>query len=299
MCLIVFSYKEHPDFPFIFAGNRDEFYARPARAARFWEDHPHLLGGRDLQAGGTWLGVTSDGRFATVTNYREPARAVPNARSRGELVTDFLVGDDAAPTFVSRLKTRAQRYGGFNLIFGNRERLYYYSNRGLGRDASGGDEPRRGDTADQPASGGTRAEHGHGRDANGGSGGIEPVAIAPGLHGLSNERLNTPWPKVRRAKMLMREIIEGGEFEAPPLLSMLADTARPPEDELPSTGIEPEWERALSSIFVQGEIYGTRASTVVLVRADGLLSFTEKTYGPGGRVLAMEEFEVTTSENGG
>lgn len=280
MCLIVFSYREHARFPFIFAGNRDEFHARPASPARFWDAYPHLLAGRDLQAGGTWLGVTLDGRFATVTNYREPARHVPEARSRGELVTDFLVEAEEPESYLAPLRMQAHRYGGFNLILGTVEALYYYSNRGMSMD---GVERETGAPESESGS------HPRGRPPE-----DEPVAIRPGLHGLSNERLDTPWPKVRRAKALFRDIVDKGDPTPESLLELLSDTVQPPDRDLPSgDGLDAAWERALSSIFISGEVYGTRASTVVLLRRDGKLTFTERTYGAGGLAGSTETFAYT------
>lgn len=270
MCLIVFSFKEHADFPLVFAGNRDEFHSRRAASARFWERHPHLLAGRDLQAGGTWLGVTRDGRFATVTNFREPDPHVAKARSRGELVTDFLVRSVEPEPFLVRLRARAQQYGGFNLILGDARELYYFSNR---NDV---------DRARRSAHGGGVGKAAVERDL---------LAIEAGLHGLSNERLDTPWPKVRRAKALFREIVAEGEPDIESLLELLADDMQPTEELLPSTGLDTEWERALSSIFITGEVYGTRASTVVLMRRDGRITFSERAYGPGGGETGTETVE--------
>ena len=111
------------------AANRDEWRERPAEPARWWSDHPELLAGRDLQAGGTWMGVTREGRFAAVTNFRDPSDKRSNARSRGGLVTEFLLGSDSPARFLSNLSARSHEYNGFNLILGDGSSLLYFGSR--------------------------------------------------------------------------------------------------------------------------------------------------------------------------
>ena len=129
MCLIVLAWKARADLPLIVAANRDEWRDRPAEPAHWWPDHPGLFAGRDLRAAGTWMGVTRSGRFAAVTNFRDPSERRSAARSRGELVTDFLAGTATAEAFLSRLATRAGDYNGFNLILGDGGALWYYGSR--------------------------------------------------------------------------------------------------------------------------------------------------------------------------
>ncbi len=129
MCLTVFAYKVHPDYPLIFASNRDEFYDRPASPATFWYDHPSLLAGRDLKAGGTWLGITRDYRFAAITNYRDMSAIKKNAPSRGDIITNYISSNLATPEFLSLLKKSADSYNGFNLIAGDVNDLWYYTNQ--------------------------------------------------------------------------------------------------------------------------------------------------------------------------
>lgn len=264
MCLLVFSLRTHADYPLIFAGNRDEFHSRPARPAHFWSDHPRVLAGRDLQAGGTWLGVTRDGRFATVTNYREPGERLPNAPSRGDLVVEYLTSDVPAVSYLDALQERSHEYNGFNLILGTADELYYFSNRG--------------------------AEHRTSLpETNVGTPG-RIHELKDGVYGLSNEQLDTPWPKVRRAKALFHKAIGEHGVDPPDLLDVLLDRERPPDDSVPSTGLTPEWERALSTIFIAGRDYGTRASTVVLFDRHGGATFVERSSGPEGRELGTETF---------
>ena len=129
MCLIVVAWRARADLPLVVAANRDEWRERAAEPAHWWPHHPEILAGRDLQAGGTWMGVTRSGRFAAVTNYRDPSEKRSTARSRGELVTEFLLGADSPARFLSRLSGRAREYNGFNLVLGDGESLFYYGSR--------------------------------------------------------------------------------------------------------------------------------------------------------------------------
>jgi uncharacterized protein with NRDE domain len=245
MCLILFAHKAHRDYPLIMAANRDEAFARPAAPAAFWDDLPHVCAGRDLQKGGTWLGITRTGRVAAVTNYRDPKAPRNAPLSRGALVRDYLAGGADAQRYLSEVSRRGERYRGFILIVGDLERLYWYSNRG-------------------PA--------------------IEPVA--PGVHGLSNHLLNTPWPKIQRAKQTMASLLAGDEGTlASGLFEILADRTQAPDHELPDTGVGLRRERVLSSIFVMGDRHGTRASTLLLVDRNGGVLFVERSYGPLGAPL--------------
>lgn len=238
MCLILLAHQVHPDYPLAVCANRDEFYARPTAAADFWTDAPHILAGRDLQAGGTWLGVTRGGRFAAVTNYRDPG--APEGRcSRGELTRAFLAGEASPEAFLQALEPEA--YGGFNLFLGNREGLYYYSNR-------------------------QRTIR----------------SLAPGIYGLSNHLLETPWPKLVAAKERFATAL--GQLPDPePQFTLLADERRWPDERLPDTGVPLEWERILSAVFVRSPGYGTRASTVLTVARDGAVRLQERSFDAAGR----------------
>lgn len=244
MCLIVVGWQAHPDYPLIVAANRDEFYERPTAAAARWADCPRVLAGRDLEAGGTWLGLTEDGRFAAVTNVREPGQP-PGRLSRGQLTGDYLRGTASAAEAIAKVVDAD--YAGYNLLLGDAGTLYYRTNR---------------------------------------HGGVEP--LAPGIYGLSNHRLDTPWPKLTTARdgfaaALARLPDEAALEEA--LFALLADASTVDDEFLPKTGVTLEWERRLSAIFVQSENYGTRASTVVLRRRDGSLRLVERSFGPHGRPL--------------
>ncbi len=249
MCLILFACAAHARYPLIVAANRDEAYARPSEAAAFWKDAPHVYGGRDLEHGGTWLGLTRAGRFAAVTNYRQAQPGTPGPRSRGELTRDFLLGSDRADLYVERVAKHGREYNGFSLIAGVPTELYFYSNRG---------------------------------DA--------PARITAGVHGLSNHLLDEPWPKVVRGVAIIKELLDADEEEIVPALgAMLADGERAPDALLPITGRSPEHERLRSSAFIAAASYGTRASTILLVRADGQVFFRETLFGAFGTMLETHE----------
>lgn len=241
MCLILIAYHAHPRYPLVIAANRDEFRRRPTEGAHFWADRPELCAGRDLVHGGTWLGLTRNGRVAALTNYRDPWDRKPDAPSRGELVSRFLASPLSIDAFLAQLRRDGPTYLGFNLLFGGVDRLLWYSNR---------------------------------------NGAAEPMT--PGIHGLSNELLDTPWPKVTRGKELLAGVLQGeGALDKEELFALLADRTRPPDRLLPQTGIGIEKERLLSTIFIDGQEYGTRCSTVILVADHGEVSFQERSFEPG------------------
>ncbi len=130
MCLLVFALQQHEALPLIVAGNRDEFHARPAQSAHWWPDNPEILGGRDLQAGGTWLAAHRAGRFAAVTNYRDAHRESAGLRSRGHLVTGFLNGAGGVTDYLDSIDGGG--YAGFNLLVSDGRAAGYLSNRGGG-----------------------------------------------------------------------------------------------------------------------------------------------------------------------
>ncbi|MEX0890341.1 MAG: NRDE family protein [Balneolaceae bacterium] len=254
MCLIVFSYKQHPEYDLIFAANRDEFYRRPTKAAHFWQEHPQVLAGKDLQAGGTWMGITKSGAFSAITNYRDFSMMKENPPSRGHLVLDYLVDGSSAESYLNRVDRNADRYNGFNLLVGTIDELRYYSNK------------RK-----------------------------EQVRLNPGLYGLSNHLLNTPWPKVERARKELQLAMENGELTEERLIELLKNEERAPEDLLPQTGLPTELERAVSSVFIKTEMYGTRASTILLIDKDGHVTFTERQYKPEkeeGEETSRFEFDI-------
>ena len=243
MCLILFAWKVHPDFPLVMAANRDEFHARPTAAMGFWDDQPAILAGRDLEGMGTWLGVTRSGRFAAVTNYRDTIPAPRDAASRGLLARRFLEGGETPASFAVNVAADGGAYRGFNFLAGDRDDLWWVSNR------------------------------------NG-----DARVLAPGVYGLSNHLLDTPWPKVTRGKKRLQEVLELAPA-VEPLLELLADTAPAADDDLPNTGVGLERERQLSAARIVSPAYGTRSSSALVIGRDGRVRFAERAYGSDGAEL--------------
>ena len=260
MCLILFAWRAHADYPLILAGNRDEFYARPTAPAAFWDDRPQILAGRDLEQGGTWLGIHRSGRLAAVTNYRDGRAARRGTRSRGGLVSGFLTSDHSPEQYLQEVHRERAAYDGFNLLVGTPDALVSYSNRS------------------------------------------ERLAeVAPGIHGLSNHLLDSPWPKVELGKAALGQLRDSDPAVlADRLFAVLADRAPSPDHTLPDTGIDLERERVLSPAFIATPNYGTRCSTVLLIDAVGQVSFTERTH-PTDRDTAQTRryaFSTTIPDHG-
>jgi uncharacterized protein with NRDE domain len=237
MCVLFIAYKHHPRYPLIVLANRDEFYDRPTAAAARWEDHPHVTAGRDLVGGGTWLGIADGGRFAAVTNYRDPSRPTGSV-SRGRLVADFLIGNAEPATYMEGIAEHANEYSGFNLIAGSIEFLFYFSN-------ASDESPRR---------------------------------LTPGVYGLSNHLLNTPWPKVSNGLAAFERLISEKKFSREKGFALLADNTLAADPDLPETGVGIERERILSPIFIRTAVYGTRSSTIVRSDLEGNLELDERVF---------------------
>ncbi|MCP5049380.1 MAG: NRDE family protein, partial [bacterium] len=240
MCLVLLAYKSHPFYKLILAANRDEFYNRSTAPANWWKEPPFLLAGKDLKAGGTWLGVTKDGKMAALTNYRgkKYGPEKEKAPSRGQLISAYLARRVSARDYGEELVKTGPGYNGFNLIYGDfvSNDLYYYSNRK--------------NTLKR---------------------------LEPGVYGLSNDTLDTPWPKVVKGKQLLEKQISSapGELEIEPLFSILADSEIAPDDQLPDTGVGLAVERVLSALFIRSPEYGTRSSTVLSVDKNNSVTFIE------------------------
>ena len=234
MCLILVAWQAHPDYPLVVAANRDEFFRRRSASAEFWADRPQVLAGRDLEAGGTWLGLTRTGRFAALTNFRDPSSHRPDAVSRGRLVAGFLAGDATIDAYLDALKPAD--YNGFNLLLGDGKRLVAFSNVSMARHE-----------------------------------------LAPGVYGLSNALLDTPWPKVGAGKAALTAALATLPDETA-LGRLLRNPAVHPDHALPATGVPLAWERLLSAAFITSPDYGTRCSTVIKIRSDGISSFDEQNW---------------------
>ena len=266
MCLILFAWKSHPDYPLVVAANRDEFYERDTDPMRWWSEHPHVLAGKDradvLGSPGTWLGFTKTGRFAALTNVRAPSEKNPDARTRGELSLHYLTGNHKPHTFIQENAKRFELYNGFNLLMGDlsdpeNAEMHWVSNRLMM-----GQSIR------------TRKV-------------FPEQALSPGVYGLSNAMLDTPWPKVnhRVAAFAQTLAMDSGQLKnADHYLRLLADTHEASQQELPNTGVSPDWEKALSAAFIKTPSYGTRSSTILRVRKDGQFEMVERRFDANGTV---------------
>lgn len=254
MCLLVLAWAAHPRYRLVVAANRDEYHERPAAPLAKWPEPPGILAGRDLRAAGTWLGIDPARRFGVVTNFRELQRPRPAAPSRGGLIPQFLAGGADARQFLARLETAAGEYSGFNLLLGDAGSLWYGSNRAL------------------------------------------PFArqLPPGVYGLSNELLDTPWPKLLRVKARFQEWLAQPQATAAELFALLADRTQSPQSDapLPTGGLPREWERILSAPFVVNPAYGTRCSTVVLLEPGGALYLAERRFDSAGEARGENEFRL-------
>lgn len=245
MCLAVIAYQAHPDWPLMVIANRDEFYERPSAIMHPWQDQPGLLAGQDLRAGGTWLGLTDSDRFALLTNVRDPKTNKTGTPSRGELPESFLKTSKPAKDFMHALSSVADQYNGFNLLVSDGDELWHGSNH------------------QTPFA----------------------QAVKPGVHGLSNALLDTPWPKTVRTRQKLANYIKNMSSPcSSSLLDMMLDREGAPDDQLPDTGIRLERERLLASPFIVSPDYGTRCVTIALRRADGFWWVQEDSYSSTGRL---------------
>ena len=252
MCVLVVAAFDHPRYDLVVAANRDEFHDRPAAPAGPWPGLPGVYAGRDLEAGGTWLGVDTRGRFAAVTNVRGAGMGAGQL-SRGFLVRDYLRDAKAnAESFAHGLTPQARRYAGVNF---------------LAFDATSGAAWSNVDARVQ--------------------------TVHPGVYGLSNGAFDEEWPKTTRLKQgyaALRHL--DGEPLIDALLALLRDRALPQDPALPNTGIGLERERWLAPVFIEGDGYGTRCSTVVLRERGVRLSLAERRYDAHGGSTGEERFEL-------
>jgi len=249
MCLILVAHRACPEYPLVIAANRDEAYSRDALPAGWWKDCPQVYGGRDAVAGGAWLGLAMNGRYAAVTNYRQGGVRDTALRSRGELVRDYLCGERDPVEYMQDVYRRGHAYNGFSLLAGDRDRLYFLSNRGNGVAAV------------------TPGVHGLSNH----------LLDEPWPKVVNGTRCLQEWLSLPEATLAAR------------LYEFLADRTTAPDDLLPSTGVDAQRERELSAAFIANERYGTRASTVIIVHASGKVYFGEQGFGPQGRPLYVEE----------
>ena len=255
MCLIAFAWRANPHFPLIVGANRDEWHDRAAAPAMWWTDHPQILAGRDLKAGGTWLGISRSGRFAALTNFRDPSDRKSGSPSRGQLVSNFLGGSDSAHDYLLNLQKEAFRYQGFNLLVGDGEVLQYFSSR---------------------------------------TGSIEVVpAGVHGLsnHMLNEPWPKVENSKSALEAAVGEEVSEDARQMA--IFDFLSNDAAVPDSALPDTGVGREWERVLSPALIVTDKYGTRCSTVLTVSSGGKVAFEERTLDPAGQVSGRVAYRFT------
>ncbi len=253
MCLLLFAYNTHPDYRLILAANRDEFHRRPTEAAQWWNDASDIFAGRDLEKSGTWMGVNRNGKFAALTNFRDPTQRKANAPSRGLLVSDYLRGNLSPADYLAQLALSTDQYEAFNLFLGDKHTLWFFSSR------------------DKIAQ-----------------------ALTPGVHGLSNAKLDEPWPKVTHGKQGLTKIL-AEKVDENKLFSLLADRTVYHDDHLPQTGVPLEWERRLSASFSVSPEYGTRCSTLLLIGKDGQMEFVERSFKASSEITETKRamFHIT------
>ncbi|MGD9598032.1 MAG: NRDE family protein [Steroidobacteraceae bacterium] len=251
MCLLVVAWRVHPRYRLIVAANRDEYHARAAAPLAPWPEQP-ILAGRDLEAGGTWLGVDAARRFGVVTNFREMVRRPAGAPTRGALIPEWLARPGDPGHYLQSIAAGAPRYAGFNLLLADREALWYASNRA----------------------------HGFARP------------LAPGIYGLANHFLDSPWPKVLRVRRGLARWLDTPVAGVATLFDLLADREPAHDGELPDTGLAPEWERALSAPFVVHGGYGTRCSTVLAIGHDDSVAIEEHRFGEDGQAAGVASFRL-------
>lgn len=256
MCLTILGWKTHARYRLVLAGNRDEFHDRATAPLGWWSDDARILAGRDLKAHGTWLGVARSGRFGVLTNFRDLQAPIEGAPTRGGLITRFLTGATSPKEFLDDLRGAAPRYSGFNLLVGGPRALYYFSNRG-------------------PSA---------------------PQVLAPGIYGISNHLLDTPWPKVTRTRARFADLLAQPEVRAEDMFAILNDREPAQPAELPNTGLPADWERVVSAPFILNERYGTRSSSVLLVERTGRTILHERRFDSSGVQTGTTRFEFKSAD---
>lgn len=259
MCLILLAHDAVPEFRLVLAANRDELFARPTAPLHRWSGSPAIYAGRDLEAGGTWLGVTRTGRWAAVTNFHEERPSLPNALSRGDLVTGFLESTDSPAEYVRKLLPTIGAYNGFNLLVGDAEEVYWITNRADAHDS----DP-------------------------------SPVLrLERGVYGVSNHLIDTPWPKVTRGKEALQRVLDQTRpLEPTPLLDILLDTSYAAEHGPIRSDEDPPLAYFRGSAFVSTPEYGTRSSTALLIGRDGAITIAERQFDAEGRITHANRLEV-------
>ena len=255
MCLLILAHQISSDYPLLVAANRDEFHARPTAASHFWPEYPELLAGQDLLQGGTWMGMTRSGRFAAVTNYRDPSHIPEAPRSRGELSLQYLTGSQTPEDFLGGITAQAQNYAGFNLLVGDRNSLWHYTNS----DTKGAQN------------------------------------LPPGVYGLSNATLDTPWPKVILGKAKLLALLEAGPMSHHALADVVSSQRLADQNSLIAQGLDSTMESTLSPQFIVTDTYGTRSSTTLWFDAQDQASWLELSFNAQGVLGEVQHKEMRLS----
>ena len=245
MCLILFSYGIHPEYRFVLAANRDEFYDRPTSPLDFWVNHPDVLAGRDLKAGGTWLGVTRSGRIGAISNFREPDARMEQAPSRGILIRDYLMANSTPADHLNKVRQMGHIYNGFNFIAGDVNGVFYYSNRV------------------------SRIRE------------LQPGLYGISNHLLDTAWPKIQ----RGKALLQGQLAGKEKIDPEKIFKMLGDRSIPDDDQLPDTGVGLHWERILSPLFITSPDYGTRCSSIVLIHTSGQLTMMERPFFRTGTTI--------------
>lgn len=256
MCILFIAIDQHKDYPLIIAANRDEFHQRPTRPSHVWNRPSRILAGKDELANGTWMGINKFGHIAAITNIRAPGKEVNNAISRGGLVTDFLDEQPDSADYHQQIETSRRRYNGYNLLFGKLTALSVYNNF---------------------------------ED--------DLQVLDAGVYGLSNAMLNTPWPKLDTGKAeLARYCQQEQPIEFDQLFALLKNNTPAHDDVLPKTGVPIEWEKKLSSIFIESPNYGTRSSTLLLIDKQQQVYWQERTFDPAANEINRVEHKFAIED---
>ncbi len=252
MCLVLLDFQPGSPQPVLLLGNRDEFHDRATAPALPWSESTSVIGGRDLRAHGSWLGIRNDGRWAVILNRRQwPPPKRP--RSRGWLVRDFLLGHTEPDFFALETVAKAEHYGPFLLLFGQANQAWIV----MGNPAL-------------------------------------TAPLAAGLYVFSNGPPSQQWPKQRRLRAAYIAATNPPDISANTLLELLQDETPAAEQELPDTGIGPVRERLLSPIFIRGDIYGTRASTLFRLAGDGSCKLIECSFAANGMQEAEQRWNLAS-----
>lgn len=247
MCLIVFSWQPERRQPLLLLANRDEVHARSSAPLAQWSDQPSVYAGRDLEAGGSWLGIAEQGRFAALTNIRDMSLPL-GEQSRGALVSDYLAAEQTPQAYLQSVAVKTRQYSGFNLLVGDLNSIWYLNSMQS-----------------------------------------RPIRLTPGVYGLCNASLDTPWPKLVRARSLFAERLDAQDHA---LFELMQDERRAEDDQLPDTGVGLSMERMLSSIFIRGDTYGTRAISLLRCFDDGSSTLVERSYGANGVFAGQTQVEL-------